>query len=215
VTFEELRAIVDQGAPVLHIVKPYADKKRIHEHLAAAESIGCAAVGMDVDAMYLEKAWDEVPGPAYLGHQTRDDIASYIQATKLPFVIKGVLSVKDAMAAKELGAAAIVVSNHGGETIDFTAPVLEVLPAVRAALSDMTILVDSGFRRGSDAFKALALGADAVGFGAQLVVGCAAGGRDGVHRMLRLLQEELERVMSLTGCASIAEIDRSVLHMPR
>jgi len=215
VDFDELRRIAGQGAPVLHIVKPYADKKRIFAHLEAAESTGCVATGMDVDAMYLEKAWDEVPGPAYLGHQTNDDLASYIGATKLPFVLKGVLSVKDALAARDLGAAGIVVSNHGGETIDYTAPVLDLLPAIREAVPDLTILVDSGFRRGADVFKALALGADAVGLGTQLVVGCAAAGRDGVHRMLGILQEELERVMSLTGCASVAEIDRSVLHMPR
>ena len=215
VDFDELRRIVDQGAPVLHIVKPYSDKKKIYAHIEAAESMGCAALGMDVDAMYLEKAWDEVPGPAYLGHQTSDDLAGYIRATKLPFVIKGILSVKDALAAKKLGAAAIVVSNHGGETIDYTAPVLELLPAVRAAVPDMTILVDSGFRRGADVFKALALGADGVGLGSQLVVGCAAAGREGVRRMLGILQEELERVMSLTGCASVSDIDRSVLHVPR
>ena len=215
VDFDQLRRIVDQGAPVLHIVKPYADKKRIFDHLRAAEAAGCVATGMDVDAMYLEKAWDEVPGPAYLGHQTNEDIASYVRATKLPFVIKGVLSVKDAIAARDLGAAGIVVSNHGGETIDYTAPVLELLPAIREAVPELTILADSGFRRGADVFKALALGADGVGLGSQLVVGCAAAGRDGVRRMLGILQEELERVMSLTGCAGVAEIDRSVLHMPR
>lgn len=215
VDFEQLRRIVDQGAPVLHIVKPYSDKKKIHAHLEAAESLGCVAVGMDIDAMYLEKAWDEVPGPAYLGHQTNEDLSGYIRATKLPFVVKGILSVKDALTAKELGAKAIMVSNHGGETIDYTAPVLELLPAVRAAVPDLTILIDSGFRRGSDVFKALALGADGVGMAAQLVVGCAAAGRDGVRRMMSIVQEELERVMSLTGCATVAQIDRSVLHLPR
>ncbi|HZQ49846.1 MAG TPA: alpha-hydroxy-acid oxidizing protein [Candidatus Dormibacteraeota bacterium] len=215
VEFDELRQIVAQGAPVLHIVKPYADKKKVYAHLEAAESMGCVAVGMDVDAMYLEKAWDEVPGPPYLGHQTNEDLAGYIKSTKLPFVIKGVLSVKDARKAKELGAAAIVVSNHGGEAIDYTAPVLEVLPAVRAAVPDLTILVDSGFRRGSDVFKALALGADGVGLGAQLVVGCAAAGREGVRRMMAILQEELERIMSVTGCPTVADIEPSVLHLPR
>lgn len=214
VSFEELRRIVDQGAPVLHIVKPYADKAKIHAHLQEAEKLGCVAVGMDVDAMYLEKAWDEVPGPEYLGHQTNEDLSAYIRATKLPFVVKGVLSVKDALVARELGAKGIMVSNHGGETIDYTAPVLEVLPAVRAAVPELTILADSGFRRGSDIFKALALGANGVGLGAQLVVGCAAAGRDGVRRMMTILQEELERVMSLTGSASVAAVDASVLHIP-
>ncbi len=215
VAFEELARIVDQGAPVIHIVKPYSDKDKVLRHLEKAESLGCVAVGMDIDAMYLEKAWDEVPGPPYLGHQSDDDIASYVRATKLPFVVKGVLSVQDAVAAREVGAAAIVVSNHGGETIDYTAPVLELLPAIRNAVPEMTVLVDSGFRRGADVFKALALGAQAVGLGTQLVVACAAAGRDGVRRMMTILQEELERVMCLTGSPTVSEIDRSVLHLPR
>jgi 4-hydroxymandelate oxidase len=215
VSHDELARIVDQGAPVIHIVKPYKDEDRIHGHLEAAGSLGCVAVGMDIDAMYLEKAWDEVPGPTYLGYQSAEQVARYVKATPLPFVMKGILSVQDALAAKELGAAAIVVSSHGGETIDYTTPVLELLPAIRKAIPDMTILVDSGFRRGSDVFKALALGADCVGLGTQLVVACAAAGRDGVRRMMELLQEELERIMCITGSATISAIEPSVLRMPR
>jgi isopentenyl diphosphate isomerase/L-lactate dehydrogenase-like FMN-dependent dehydrogenase len=215
VTFEELARIVDQGAPVIHIVKPYSDAEKIQSHLEKAQSLGCVAVGMDIDAMYLEKAWDEVPGPPYLGHQSNDDVATYVRATRLPFVVKGVLSVQDAVAARELGAAAIVVSNHGGETIDYTAPVLELLPAIRKAVPELTVLVDSGFRRGADVFKALALGAQGVGLGGQLVVACAAAGREGVRRMMNILQEELERVMCLTGSPTVSDIDPSVLRLPR
>lgn len=215
VQYDELARIVEQGAPVMHIVKPYKDEERIHRHLEQARSLGCIAVGMDIDAMYLEKAWDEVPGPAYLGYQSSEQIARYIRATPLPFLVKGVLSVRDAIAAKDLGAAAIMVSSHGGETIDYTTPVLELLPAIRKALPEMTILVDSGFRRGSDVFKALALGADCVGLGTQLVVACAAAGRDGVRRMMTLLQEELERIMCLAGCTTVSAVEPSVLHLPR
>ncbi len=150
-----------------------------------------------------------------LGYQTAQQIARYIKSTPLPFVMIGVLSLRDALAAKELGAAAVVVSSHGGETIDYTTPILELLPAIRNALPDITILVDSGFRRGSDVFKALALGADCAGRGTQLVVACAAAGRDGVRRVMQLLQEELERVMCLTGSATISAIQPSVLHLPR
>jgi isopentenyl diphosphate isomerase/L-lactate dehydrogenase-like FMN-dependent dehydrogenase len=215
VTHDELGRIVEQGAPVIHIVKPYADEERIYGHLEAARSLGCVAVGMDVDAMFLEKAWDEVPGPPYLGYQSSAQIAQYVRATPLPFVVKGILSVQDALAARSLGASAIVVSSHGGETIDYTVPILEMLPSIRKAVPDMTILVDSGFRRGSDVFKALALGADGVGLGTQLVVACAAAGRDGVRRMMQILQEELERVMCLTGSENISAIDPAVLHLPR
>src|SRR6266545_7645872 len=112
VELDELARIVEQGAPVIHIVKPYSDEEKIHRHLEAARSLGCVAVGMDIDAMYLEKAWDEVPGPPYLGFHSTEDIANYIRATSLPFVVKGVLSVEDAIAARDMGAAAIMVSNH-------------------------------------------------------------------------------------------------------
>ncbi len=215
VQYDELARIVEQGAPVIHIVKPYEDESRIHGHLERARRLGCVAVGMDIDAMYLEKAWDEGPGPAYLGYQSSEQIARYIKATPLPFVVKGVLSVQDAIAAKDLGASAIMVSSHGGETIDYTTPVLELLPTIRRALPGMTILVDSGFRRGSDVFKALALGPDCVGLGTQLVVACAAAGRDGVRRMVTLLQEELERIMCLTGCVTVSSAEPSILHLPR
>src|SRR5262249_60666704 len=93
-------------------------------------------------------------------------------------------------------------------------PVLELLPAIRRAVPKMTVLIDSGFRRGSDVFKALALGADCVGLGTQLVVACAAAGQDGVRHMLHLLQDELERVMCRTGSPTVNNIERSVLHMP-
>jgi 4-hydroxymandelate oxidase len=212
---DEFARIVEQGAPVIHIVKPYTDEERIYRHLEAARSLGCVAVGMDIDAMYREKAWDEIPGPDYLGYQSAEQVAEYVRATSLPFVMKGVLSVEDAIASRDMGAAAIVVSSHGGEAIDYTTPVLEVLPAIRKAVPEMTILVDSGFRRGADVFKALALGADGVGLGTQLVVACAAAGRDGVRHMMRLLQEELERVMCLTGCPTVSAIQASLLHLPR
>lgn len=212
VTLEELARIVDQGAPVIHIIKPFSDEQMTFRHLEAAKSLGCVAVGMDVDAMYKEKAWDEVPGPDYLGHQTMESLRSFRKATDLPFIVKGVLSVQDAIAAKELGADAIVVSTHGGETIDYALPILYVLPAIRAAVPEMTILVDSGFRRGADAFKALAMGADAVAMVTQIVVGCAAGGREGVRRMFEILQEELQRVMSLTGSSTVKEIQSSAVH---
>lgn len=215
VSHDELGRIVDQGAPVIHIVKPYADEERVFRGLESARVLGCVAVGMDIDAMFLEKAWDEVPGPPYLGYRSRENVAGYIRGTPLPFVVKGVLSVDDAVAAREMGAAAIVVSNHGGETIDYTVPVLEMLPVIRAAVPDLVVLADSGFRRGADVFKALALGAQGVGMAAQLVVACAADGRDGVRRMMTLLQEELERVMSITGCPTVSDVDTSVLHLPR
>ncbi len=212
VTLEELARIVDRGAPVLHIVKPYRDDELVLRHLERAAELGCVAVGMDVDVYFLEKAWDEVPGPDVLGHKTLDDLRRYRDATRLPFVVKGVLSAHDARLAREIGADAVAVSFHGGETIDYATPVLQALPAVREACPEIPILVDSGFRRGTDVLKALALGADAVGIATLLVIACAGGGREGVRAMMEALREELERTMSITGCGSVEEIDSGILH---
>jgi len=212
VTLDELGRIVDQGAPVLHIVKPFQDDEQVLKHLSRAEELGCVAVGMDVDVFFLEKAWDELPGPPELGHKTLDDLRRYRAATKLPFVVKGVLSALDARAAREIGADGLIVSFHGGEAIDYAMPVLQALPAVRAECPELPILVDSGFRRGADVLKALALGANGVGFATLLLIACAGGGRDAVAAMVEELQGELQRTMSIAGCASVAEIDPSVMH---
>ena len=212
VTLEELGKIIDQGAPVLHVVKPFKDDDLVLRHLERAAELGCVAVGMDVDVFFLEKAWDEVPGPDILGHKTLDDMRRFRAATKLPFVIKGVLSAHDARHARDLGADGLIVSSHGGETIDFAMPVLQALPAVRREFPNLPILVDSGFRRGTDVLKALALGANAVGIATLLVVACAGGGRDGVRSMVEALQEEVARTMSITGCRSVDAIDASILH---
>src|SRR5207245_2012432 len=154
------------------------DDEMVLRHLEKAAELGCVAVGMDVDVFFLEKAWDEVPGPDLLGHKTLDDMRRFRAATKLPFVIKGVLSAHDARHACDLGADGLIVSSHGGETIDYAMPVLQALPAVRRECPRLPILVDSGFRRGADMLKALALGANGVGIASLLLLVYAGGGRD-------------------------------------
>ena len=212
VSLDELGRIVERGAPVLHIVKPFQDDDRVLQNLERAAALGCVAVGMDVDVFFLEKAWDEVPGPDVLGNKTVDDLRRYRAATRLPFVVKGVLSAHDARIARDIGADALVVSFHGGETIDYAMPVLEALQVVRAECPDLPILVDSGFRRGADVLKALALGANGVGMATLLLVACAGGGKAAVAAMVREVQAELQRTMSITGCASIDAIDPTIIH---
>lgn len=211
VEFDLLARIIDQGAPVIHMVKPFDDDDKIIDQLHKAEELGCVAVGMDIDCFFKEKAWDEVPGPEYLTHKSMDQMAEFCSATKLPFIVKGVLGVEDAQAAKELGAAGIVVSFHGGEAIDYAAPIHKMLPAIRAQVPDLLVLADSGFRRGTDVLKALACGADAVGVVTLLLVACAADGREGVRLMMQHLEEELQRTMSFVGTSTVQEIDESIL----
>jgi len=143
---------------------------------------------------------------------TWDDIHWVRREWKGPMVIKGIVAAEDALAAVQHGADGVTVSNHGGRQLDGAVPTLEALPAVVEAVGDRaTVLCDSGFRRGTDVAKALALGARAVCLGRATLFGLAAGGEPGVARALTLLAEELDRAMALTGCTSLADLDSSVL----
>lgn len=136
-----------------------------------------------------------------------------IRECPLPVIIKGVLSPQDAAALHDLGAAGIVVSNHGGRTLDGTPASLDLLPAIRDAVGDrFPVLLDSGIRSGSDAFKAIALGADAVLIGRLQVYALSVAGALGVAHMLKLLREEFELCMAMTGCQSVTAIRSTTLH---
>ena len=140
------------------------------------------------------------------------DIARLQANTHLPVVLKGILTAEDAQRALELGVAGIIVSNHGGRTLDTLPAAIDALPAIAAQLAGrMPILLDGGIRRGSDVFKALALGASAVCIGRPYIWGLATAGALGVAHVLRILREELEIHMMMSGCATLSEI--SVAHL--
>ena len=209
---EELARIVETGAPVVKIVKPYKDEDMVMSKLEDAQRLGCIAVGMDVDFFFGGKRQDSVIMPRPFGPKTTSDLKRYIRSVDIPFIVKGVLSLEDALKAAEAGAAAIVVSHHGGAVLDYSLPPLAVLPEISEALKGkVVILVDSGFRRGTDVLKALALGADGVLVGRAVMAGLAVGGSRGVTEVLTGLGEELSRAMALTGCRRLDEIDRQIL----
>ena len=142
---------------------------------------------------------------------TWDDVAWLQAQTRLPLLLKGLLHPDDALQAASLGVAGIVVSNHGGRTLDTTPATAVALPRMAAALAAYpgngpVLLVDGGIRRGTDVFKALALGASAVLVGRPMVQALAVAGAPGVARAIRLLRDELEVTMALTGCAHIDDI---------
>lgn len=129
-----------------------------------------------------------------------------------PIVIKGVLTGDDARRAVDAGAAAVVVSNHGGRQLDGVAASLRALPEVAAAVGDRTeVLMDGGIRRGADIVKAVCLGAHAVLVGRAYAYGLAAAGGAGVARALEILRADVERTLRLLGCPAIAALDRSYL----
>ena len=130
--------------------------------------------------------------------------------SSLPLVVKGILTSEDALLAAEHGAAAVVVSNHGGRQLDGVPPTLEVLPEVVEAVGErVEELLDGGIRRGIDVLKALALGARATLSGRSVLWGLAAGGEEGVTRVLEVLRREIELGLKLLGCPSPADVTRS------
>lgn len=144
---------------------------------------------------------------------TWDDLAWLLEHTGLPVLVKGVLHPGDATRIQDMGVAGLVVSNHGGRTLDGVPASLDVLPAIRQAVgAGYPLLLDSGIRSGTDVFKALALGADAVLIGRLQVYALAVAGALGVAHLLKLLREELTLCMAMTGCATLADIHPELLH---
>jgi L-lactate dehydrogenase (cytochrome) len=132
-----------------------------------------------------------------------------------PIVVKGILIGDDAKRAIDEGAAAVVVSNHGGRQLDSVSPTLRALPEVVAAVNGrIEVLMDGGVRRGSDIVKALCLGARAVLCGRAYAYGLAAAGQLGVSRALDILRSDVERTLRLLGCASVSQLDRSYVDIP-
>ncbi len=138
---------------------------------------------------------------------TWDDVAWLVKQWGGPFVLKGIQSPADAKRAVEVGATAIMISNHGGRQLDAAPAPIDCVAAIRDAVGDrLELIVDGGVRRGTHVLKALALGANAVSIGRPYLYGLASGGQLGVERALGMLKSELERSMALLGCRTIAEL---------
>jgi isopentenyl diphosphate isomerase/L-lactate dehydrogenase-like FMN-dependent dehydrogenase len=168
----------------------------------------------------LEKPPEEDPGPAILSFSTVfsdpsitwNDLSFLREQTRLPILLKGILHPDDARAAVDHGMDGIVVSNHGGRQVDGAIGALDALPAVvEAVRGRVPILFDSGVRSGADAFKAIALGARAVLLGRPYVWGLGIAGEEGVRTVLRMFLAELDLTMALSGCPTLASVDRSML----
>jgi isopentenyl diphosphate isomerase/L-lactate dehydrogenase-like FMN-dependent dehydrogenase len=209
---QELSDVIATGAKTIKIIKPYADHDLVIEKIRQAEKYGAIAVGMDTLFGVGAKKGDTVIMPKPFSPKSANDLGEFIKSTNLPFVVKGVLSAQDAVKAAEAGAAAIVVSGHSGSVLDYSVPPLKILPTIVAAIGHkIPCFVDGGFARGTDAFKALALGADGVLVGRALIRALAVGGAETAFEYLTGVTEELRRVMALTGSPSVGRIDPSVI----
>jgi len=202
---DAIKASKGHGIPV---IKPRG-QEAIKALLAKTEAAGAVAVGMDVDGAGL--AVMALKGQP-VSPKTPEELRELIGATKLPFLVKGIMTPDEAELAFDAGAAAIVVSNHGGRVLDHTPGAAEVLPGIaRAVKGRGVILADGGVRSGVDVLKYLALGADAVLIGRPLIVGAFGGGAEGVTFLLQKLRNELAAAMLLTGTASVREVSPHIL----
>lgn len=203
--------IVKTGAKTVRIVKPYADNGKVRDQMAFAEAAGAFGIGMDIDHIFGEHGYDVVVGEE-MAAQTSEMLRSYVESTKLPFVVKGVLSVEDALKCAEVGAKAIIVSHHHGR-LPYAVPPMMVLPDIKEALEGkgVEIIVDCGIASGADVYKALALGADAAAIGRSMMPSLEAEGTPGVVKFLNKVGDELRYIMSSTGFAKTADIDDSAL----
>jgi isopentenyl diphosphate isomerase/L-lactate dehydrogenase-like FMN-dependent dehydrogenase len=203
----ELDKIIATGAKTIKIIKPYADESIIMRKIEHAENRGALAVGMDLDHAFSRKGgYDNING-AEMRPKSITDIRHYARSTKLPFVIKGVLSVQDAVKCLEADISGIVVSHHHG-IMDYAAPPLMVLPEIAEAVGgQIPIFIDCAIERGYDVFKALALGANAVCAGRALMGPLAMEGAAGVTKAIEEMSAELAYAMAMTGSPDILSID--------
>ena len=208
---EDFKKIIDTGAKTVRIVKPYADEGKIRDQLQYAREAGAFGVGMDIDHIFGNNGYDVVVGEK-MAAKTTDMLRSYAEYVDLPFVVKGVLSVDDALKCADIGAKAIIVSHHHGR-LPYAVPPMMILPSIKEALKekDVKIIVDCSIASGADVYKALALGADAAAVGRSMMPSLEKEGTDGVCKFIRQVADELRFIMSCTGFAKVDDIDESCL----
>lgn len=203
-------AIKKAGGLGIPTVKPW-NVEMVREKMALVKDAGAFAAAMDIDAAGLPFLKNFNP-PA--GSKSVEELREIVKAAGVPFIVKGIMTVKGALKAKEAGAAAIVVSNHGGRVLDQCPATAEVLEEIAKAVDgSMKIFVDGGIRSGTDVFKALALGADAVIIARPFVTAVYGGGREGVEAYIQKIGSELADTMAMCGVSSLSEITRDCVRV--
>lgn len=192
-------------------VKPW-NLDTIREKMELVKRSGAFAVAMDVDAAGLPFLKNMTP-PA--GSKTVDELKAIAEMAGVPFIVKGVMTRKAALKAKEAGAAAVIVSNHGGRVLDQCPATAEVLEEITEAVGGrIKVFVDGGIRSGTDIFKALAMGADGVLICRPFVTAVYGGGAEGVQCYIEKLGAELADTMAMCGAFTLGDISRDMLWRP-
>ncbi|HSQ90291.1 alpha-hydroxy-acid oxidizing protein [Romboutsia sp.] len=206
---ENLRVLKENDGSGIVFIKPWENEDIINK-IKLAEEAGAIAVGVDIDACGLVTL--SMHGKKVVPKDIKS-LKELKRSTKLPFILKGIMTVQDALMAVDVGVDAIVVSNHGGRVLDCTPGVAEVLPQIaKAVKGKVTILADGGVRSGVDVLKMIGLGADAVLIGRPFVTASFGGQTEGVETYINKIKSELSATMILTGCQSIKDINNRVIY---
>ncbi len=208
---EELESIIATGADTVKIIKPHADDKEVFRRIEHAAKAGVFAMGMDIDHSFSwNGGYDNVLG-LDMRPKSFEQIKAFVEASPVPFFIKGVLSVADAEKCVKAGVKGILLSHHHN-IMSCMVPPLLMLPEIKKAVGDdVKIFVDCDIESGFDVFKALALGADAVGVG-RAFMGPLKDGSKGVVEKYKEMNCQLAACMARTGSATVASIDPTVIH---
>ena len=208
---DEMERVIAVGASAARIVKPFAERDLVLEAMEHDKKAGACAIAMDVDHVYNKQGRRGAFGENPLASPSRAALEEFAKHSDVPFFVKGIVSVRDAVMCAEAGVAGIVVSHHK-DMFPWTVPPLKVLPEIRKAVGNrLTILADSGLVSGYDVFKALAWGADGAFTVRPMIPLFRDGGPDAVAQRLREVTDELRVCLSRTGAADIKHIDPSVV----
>ncbi len=208
-TEELLAAVVEAGFGALMLTVDFPVAGRRERDIREAFTLPDDLVSPNLPVALARRDFHAALGGVVDASLTWRDLEWLRSTCELPLVLKGVLTAEDALLAAEHGAAAVVVSNHGGRQLDGVPATLDVLPEVVEAAGEVEVLVDGGIRRGTDVLKALALGARAALTGRAALWGLAVDGEEGAARVLALLREEIEIGLKLLGCRAPAEVTRA------
>lgn len=208
---EEIEALAGTGARMIEIIKPYIDRNEIYKKIEHAEKTGLLAVGIDIDhAFGQDGANDDVFGNEMKALSTAE-LTEICASTRLPLIVKGVLSAWDAERALKAGASGLMVSHHNNR-IEYAVPPYAMLPEIVDMAGSVPVFVEDEVKTGMDAFKALALGAKGVCIGRPLMTAIKNDKENGVRDYLIKANTELKKAMAFTGSADLNSIDGAVLH---
>jgi len=208
---KELEEVVATGAKTIKIIKPHRDNAEVFRRIKHAISVGCFAIGMDIDHSFNSSGGYDVVMGVPLKNETFEELKSFVKASSVPFIVKGVLSVSDARKCLDAGVAGIVLSHHGGRVKYSIPPLMALDPILDAVGGKMKIFLDCGVVSGMDAYKCLALGVDAVSVGRHLMP-LVQSGADAVAKRIKAMTAELAGVMAATGVKSLDQMDPTVIH---